>query len=117
MSQKKKNPATPNQPLRPTTSKVTVSAEPVVKAARQAVDKDKLVFGPDNFKWLLIGMGVMLLGYILMSGGAMPDPNTWDTSVIYSFRRITLAPFVILIGIGIEIYAIFYVGRKQTSGN
>lgn len=117
MSQKKKNPVTPNQPLKPTTSKVAANPEPVIKAARHTVDKDNLVFGPDNFKWMLIGMGVMLLGYILMSGGAMPDPNTWDTSVIYSFRRITLAPFVILVGIGIEIYAIFYVGKKQASGN
>jgi len=48
-----------------------------------------------------------------MSGGAMPDSNTWDPSIIYSFRRITLAPVVILIGIGIEIYAIFYVSKER----
>jgi len=52
-------------------------------------------------------MGVMLLGFILMSGGSMPDANTWDPNIIYSFRRITLAPFLILAGIVIEIYAIF----------
>jgi hypothetical protein len=37
----------------------------------------------------------------------MPDANTWDESVIYSFTRITLAPIIILTGLGVEIYAIF----------
>lgn len=66
-----------------------------------------LLFGKENFKWMLIGIAVMVLGYILMSGGRMPSPEVWDEDVIYSFRRTTLAPIVILIGLGIEVYAIF----------
>lgn len=115
MSQKKKSSAASSQPLRPTTS--TISSEPKVKQERstKVIEKGSLVFGKDNFKWMFIGMGVMLLGYILMSGGAMPDPQTWDPSLIYSFRRITLAPFIVLVGLAIEIYAIFYVGKEKAT--
>ena len=111
MSQKKnrlqKNPSTP---LQPTTARVqeSVKAETSSNANRMAQRQtDNLLFGRENYKWMLIGFGVMILGFILMSGGAMPDPNTWDPNLIYSFRRITVAPILILLGIGIEIYAIF----------
>jgi hypothetical protein len=50
---------------------------------------------------------VIALGLILMLGGSMKDPNTWDESVIYSWRRITLAPIVILAGLTVVGYAIF----------
>ena len=56
---------------------------------------------------MLIGLAVIAVGMVLMSGGAMPSPDVWDESLIYSHRRITLAPIVILIGLGIEVYAIF----------
>lgn len=113
MSQKKKAAPGVVQPLKPTTSRVVSTPDsPVIKPAR-TVNQDDLVFGKENFKWMFIGMGVMLLGYILMTGGSMPDPNTWDPSIIYSFRRITLAPFLILLGIAIEIYAIF-IAKKQS---
>ena len=56
-----------------------------------------------------MGGGVLLiaLGLILMSGGAMPSPDVWDESIIYSTRRTILAPIVMLAGLGLEIYAIF----------
>ncbi|HQW95377.1 MAG TPA: DUF3098 domain-containing protein [Saprospiraceae bacterium] len=112
MSQKKKSSTAATQPLKPTTSKVSVETK-VEEVVKKATNDKSLVFNRDNFKWMFIGMGVMVLGFILMSGGAMPDSNTWDPSIIYSFRRITLAPIVILIGIGIEIYAIFYVSKER----
>lgn len=49
----------------------------------------------------------MILGMLLMAGGAMPSPDVWDESLIYAFRRITLAPIVILGGLGVITYAIF----------
>jgi len=112
MSQKKKAAPGVNQPLKPTTSRVVSTPESTVVKPARTVNKEDLVFGRENFKWIFIGMGVMLLGYILMTGGSMPDANTWDPSIIYSFRRITLAPFLILLGIAIEIYAIF-IPKKQ----
>lgn len=115
MSQKKKGAANAPQTLKPTSSKVSTAApSPEVKATVKAVSSAELVFGKENYKWMLIGFGVMVLGFILMSGGSMPDPNTWDPDIIYSFRRITLAPFLILAGIVIEIYAIF-ITKKQAA--
>ena len=66
-----------------------------------------MLFERENFKWMLIGIGLIALGMILMIGGSMPSPDVWDESLIYSHRRITLAPLVILTGLAIEIYAIF----------
>ena len=57
--------------------------------------------------WMGAGAGLILLGMLLMMGGSMPNPDVWDDSLIYSFRRTVLAPFVILAGLGVEIYAIF----------
>lgn len=80
----------------------------VARKNKVAVNKSAtLIYGRENFKWMLIGVAVIALGMALMAGGSMPSPDVWDDSVIYSFRRITLAPIVILIGLGIEVYAIF----------
>ena len=57
--------------------------------------------------WLFAGVGLIALGIFLMSGGEMPDSNTWDPDLIYSFRRITLAPIVILVGLAFQFVAIF----------
>jgi hypothetical protein len=56
---------------------------------------------------MLIGIGLIALGLILMLGGSMPSPDVWDDSIIYSFRRITLAPALIVAGLLVEVYAIF----------
>jgi len=61
--------------------------------------------GKENLKLLLIGFLIIVLGFILMIGGKSNDPNVFDTS-IFSFRRITLAPMIVLFGFGFEIYAI-----------
>lgn len=66
-----------------------------------------LIFGKNNFRFILIGVGLIALGLILMSGGSMPSPDIWDESLIYSFRRITLAPIFIILGLIVNVYAIF----------
>lgn len=58
-----------------------------------------------NYKLLAIGLGVIVIGFILMAGGGSDDPNVFNEEV-YSFRRITLAPIVVLAGFIFEIYAI-----------
>jgi hypothetical protein len=61
-----------------------------------------------NFYFVFAGLLVMALGFVLMSGGvANPTPDTFETDSIYSFRRVFLAPLIILIGLGLNIYAIF----------
>lgn len=64
------------------------------------------MFGRASFIWIGIGVALVILGMLLMAGGAMPSPDVWDESLIYSFRRITLAPIVILSGLGVVTYAI-----------
>lgn len=66
-----------------------------------------LLFSKENYMYIGIGAGLIALGLILMLGGRMEDPNVWDESVIYSARRMVLAPIVILAGLGMQIYAIF----------
>ncbi len=68
---------------------------------------DNLLFGKKNYILILTGLGLMFLGLALMSGGHQPDPNEWDESLIYSPRRITLAPIVIILGLLVNVYAIF----------
>ncbi|NJL74180.1 MAG: DUF3098 domain-containing protein [Saprospiraceae bacterium] len=65
------------------------------------------MFKRDNYLLILLGIGLVALGMFLMSGGQMPDPNTWDPNIIYSTRRTVLAPIVILAGLVVEIIAIF----------
>lgn len=63
------------------------------------------LFEKVNYKILLIGLAVIALGFILMSGGGSDDPKVFSDA-IFDFRRIKLAPTVVLIGFGITIYAI-----------
>jgi len=67
--------------------------------------KTHFLFEKVNYKILLIGIAVIALGFILMSGGGSDNPNVFSED-IFSFRRIRLAPTVVLIGFGITIYAI-----------
>jgi hypothetical protein len=68
--------------------------------------KPDFLFDKVNYKMLLIGIAVIALGFILMSGGGSDNPKVFNED-IFSFRRIRLAPTVVLIGFGITIYSIF----------
>ena len=74
-------------------------------AKKELKPVNDFAFGRENYMWMLIGIGCIFLGFILMSGGGSKDPNVFNPD-IFSFRRITLAPLVVLIGFVIEIYAI-----------
>ena len=66
------------------------------------------VFTRDNYRWMLIGVAVIALGMILMSGGrSNTDPTVFNKAAVYSTTRITIAPILILAGLVIEIFAIF----------
>jgi len=98
-----RTPATGASRSIPTTSSRSRSTTPVAK--------DELLFGKQNYIWMGIGLGLIFIGLALMAGGRMPNPDVWEADRIYSFRRITLAPIVILAGLIVEIYAIF---KKNT---
>ena len=67
--------------------------------------KKEFIFYKANYKLMLIGFVVIALGFILMVGGCIDDPNVFNPE-IFNFRRIRLAPALVLIGFGIEIAAI-----------
>ena len=78
---------------------------------KENTKKAAFLFGPINYKILIIGLVVIAVGFILMSGGANENPNVFNEDV-YSFRRIRLAPTVVLIGFGITIYSILVKSKK-----
>lgn len=65
------------------------------------------LFGKKNYTWIIAGLAVIGLGLILMAGGKSDDPNVFNPKEVYSTTRITIAPVLILIGLAMEIYAIF----------
>lgn len=73
--------------------------------------RSEFIFQRKNYIWMYIGLGCIALGFILMSGGGSDDPNVFNPD-IYNFRRIRLAPTLVLIGLGIEIYAILLNPHK-----
>ncbi len=72
----------------------------------------EFVFQRKNYLFLFIGIAFIALGYILMSGGGSDDPEVFNPE-IYNFRRIRLAPTLILIGLGIQVYAILLNPNKK----
>lgn len=75
------------------------------KVIKEDIKKVDFALGTENYRLLLIGLAVIIIGFILMSGGAVHDPNKFNPGV-FSFRRITLAPIVVLAGFIFEIWAI-----------
>jgi fumarate reductase subunit D len=70
-------------------------------------NKEKLNFalGRENYRLLAIGFAIIVIGFLLMLGGKTDDPKVFSDK-IFSFRRITLAPLVVLVGFVFEIWAI-----------
>ena len=67
--------------------------------------KKQFAFGRRNYKFMFIGIAIIAIGFLLMSGGGSDDPNIFNEE-IYNFRRIRLAPALVIIGFAIEVYAI-----------
>ena len=76
-------------------------------------NKIDFAFGKENYKLLLISVGIIVLGFLLMIGGGTEDPNTFNEE-IFSFRRITLAPIVVIAGFVAAIFAIMKKPKEVT---
>ena len=72
----------------------------------------KMPITPKGLKYLLIGLLVMVSGYILMSGGGTKDPEVFNYAM-FDFRRLVAAPIVIILGIVIEVVAIMKVFKNK----
>lgn len=90
------------------TSKTTRQVAP-------ASSEDRFPFVKENYMIMIIGLVVIAIGYLLMVGGRSPDPNEFYPDQVYSWRRITLAPIVIIIGFLVEVYAIMKKPKSQTT--
>ena len=73
---------------------------------------EKMPITPKGLKYLLVGLIVMVSGYILMSGGGSDDPQVFNYAM-FDFRRLVVAPIVIILGIVIEIVAIMGVFKSN----
>ena len=79
---------------------------------KQEANKKDFIFERKNYLFMLIGAAFIALGFILMAGGGSEDPNVFNPE-IYNWRRIRLAPTLVLIGFGIEVYAILLNPSKS----
>lgn len=82
------------------------------KHASEQQPKQEFIFQKKNYMFMFIGIAFISLGFILMSGGGSDDPNVFNPD-IFNFRRIRLAPTLVLIGLGIEVYAILLNPHKK----
>jgi hypothetical protein len=79
-------------------------AQEAIKKTEEIV-RPIFAFGKENYILMLIGVGLIILGFILMTGGGSKDPNVFNEEM-FDFRRLTLSPILILIGFGFGIVAI-----------
>lgn len=84
----------------------------MAKDKKQQKAQGEFLFGKRNYIIMLIGLVIIALGFILMAGGGSEDPNVFNEE-IYNFRRIRLAPTLVIIGFIIEIYAILANPKKD----
>lgn len=78
---------------------------------KKSQNQDNFIFKKENYKIMFVGLALIAVGFILMTGGGSKDPNKFNEA-LYSFRRIRLAPTLILIGFATEIYAILKNPKK-----
>lgn len=80
-----------------------LTRDPISKPPSSALP----LFERENYMWMIIGAVVVAIGMLLMAGGKNTNPNQFDYSLVYSKTRITVAPILIILGLLVEIYAIF----------
>ena len=79
--------------------------------SKENTHKPEFLFGKKNYLFMIIGLVIIALGFILMAGGGSDNPEVFNEE-IYNWRRVRLAPTLVIIGLGIEIYAILLNPKK-----
>lgn len=98
------NIANSNLKMKSTHTKKVVTTDRATIAKSSSAEN--VLFTKDNFKWMVIGLIIMALGFFLMAGGKSSNPEVFDDSSVYSPMRITVAPILIVAGLIVEIFAI-----------
>ena len=73
-----------------------------------------MILNKENYKIIIIGCIVVVLGFILMSGGGSDNPNEFNEEALFSFRRITLAPFLIIVGYMVVLYGVLKRSKSNS---
>ena len=92
--------------------KVVTEPKKIVTEVKKT-DTSSNLFGRENYIWIVAGIAVIALGLILMAGGRSSDPNVFDPKEVYSTTRITIAPLLILTGLGLGVFAIFRKPKEK----
>lgn len=79
--------------------------------SKEKTEKPEFLFGKKNYLFMIIGLAVIALGFMLMAGGGSDNPEVFNEE-IYNWQRIRLAPTLVILGLGIEIYAILLNPKK-----
>ncbi|NCA84783.1 MAG: DUF3098 domain-containing protein [Clostridia bacterium] len=90
---------------------INPAAEP---AGIPVQERRNFAFDRDNYKWLLIGLAFLLVGYLVMIGGGSDDPDVFNDNM-FNFQRLTLSPILLIIGYLVAIYAIMKKPRNIQS--
>lgn len=106
----KPQPASNPAPVRPITSSFNKPGK-----STQLQHEQNFLFGKENYIWMAAGVALIFIGFMLMSGGKSPDPHQFNYDEIFSFRRITLAPVVILTGFVVEVFAIMRKPKEEAT--
>lgn len=90
------------------------------KSNKQVIEQKKdpiyhFGFNKENYKWLYIGIGINVLGFLLMIGGGADSPGEFDGDALFSHTRITVAPILILLGYGVILYSIMKPNKKKSN--
>lgn len=80
--------------------------------AAKPSEQTNIVLGRSNYYLMILGLVVIIIGFILMSGGKSTDPNVFNADEVYSTQRIVVAPIIVILGFVIEIVAVFYKSKK-----
>jgi hypothetical protein len=86
---------------------VTATTSRRIRTSSISTQPETLLFEKTNFTFVIGGAILVFFGMMMMLGGGMPDPNTWDPDIIYSSRITVVGPVLIIAGLVLEIYAIF----------
>jgi membrane-bound ClpP family serine protease len=85
--------------------------------SKKNTGRENFALEKENYILLVIGFAIIVIGFILMIGGKSDDPNVFNEKEIFSFRRITLAPIVVLAGFIFEIWAIMKKPKSRNNNN
>lgn len=84
---------------------------PVTKTTSTVENNSYAFFNKSNYVWMIAGLVVIAIGMLVMSGGKSSNPGVFDQKEVYSTTRITIAPLLIVIGLALEVVAIFKKGK------